>query len=393
MSIRLTIDAMPILAGGGGISNYTCPLLSRFCRDRDPEEIRITFHWRVRDRARFERAAARISAGLPEYPGAAHTLTRLPDRLLAAAWRTPAPLFSRLTLPPTDVYLATTNLLPAHARFRRIGIVHDMMQAVIPQFFRESREHCIARTRAYCRACNAVIAVSRNTARDIVELCGIPEEQITVIYPGPASPAGRPEDDAAILEKLGIRPPFMLYLGALARNKNIDGLLRAFGAFRRRGFPEWRLAATGRNFVGKDFLHRICREEGITDHVIFTGWIRDEERWALLRRTEILLQFSWYEGFGLPVLEALTLGKPALISNRGPFPEILPNPEQLVDPADPEAAGARMAEFAASPEMQARWSAFMRRRARDFSWARSAALLEQVVRRVAAGETVTSRAQ
>ncbi len=384
MSIRLTVDAMPILAGGGGISNYICPLVRAFLAHAGgAPEIRTTLHWRVHGRDRLRRATGLIASGMPEYPGVAHRLTRLPDRMLDWCWRRSLPGLNRLTLPPTDVYFATTPILPAFGPFARVTVVHDVTPAIIPEYFPGSRDAFIARTRQYCLACDAILAVSKNTARDIVEVCGIDPQRIRVAYPGLPDPLGDEQEDPAVLSRLHVQKPYIVYLGALAHNKNIEGLLRSFGAFQRLGYRHWSLVATGRDFVGKQHWERICREEGIADRVVFTGWVTDVERWTLLRQAELLLHLSWYEGFGLPVLEAIRLGKPALISDRGPFPEIVPNPEQLVDPADPAAVAKRLAEFAESPELRERWAEFMRRRARGFSWERSGKLLARVVRETA----------
>jgi len=381
MSIRMLVDAMPVLVGRGGISNYITPLLEHFCRSRG-RDIAVTFHWRIGGRGRTRRATEIFAADLGErFPDATHARTRLPDRLLLAAWNFPVPPVNRLSLPPADVFFATTPMLPRHAPFRRLTVIHDVTPAMIPQYFKEPRDRYVARVARHCRACDLVLAVSKTTADNLAAVCGYPRDRIRVAYPGLPEPPSPQEDDAAVLRRFDIRRPFALYLGALAHNKNVDGLLRAFGAFRRRGFHQWQLVVAGKDFVGRDYWRKIVEEEAIDDAVRFTGWV-DEERWAFLRQAEILLHLSWYEGFPVPVMEAMRVGLPVLVSNRGPFPEAVPNADQIVDPADPEAVAERLAKFATSPSVRDAWSEFMRRRARDFSWERTAAVLEDAVRAV-----------
>ncbi len=370
---------MPVLAGRGGISNYINPLLRHFCRRRD-REIDVVFHWRVRGRERSRRAEDLLQAGIgAEFPDVRHVRTHLPDRLLRAAWRLPVPPLCSLSLPPTDVYFATTPMLPAAAAFKRITVVHDVTPAMIPEFFPQPRERYVARVTRHCGACHVILAVSRTTADNLAAVCGIPRERIRVAYPGLPHVPEPTVSDTEILARFGIRKPFAVYLGALAHNKNIDGLLRAFGAFRRRGFEDWQLVVAGKDFVGGGHWDAIVGQEGMANAVRFTGWV-DDERWAFLRQAAVLLHLSWYEGFPVPVMEALSLGLPVLVSDRGPFPEAVPNREQVVDPADPEAVAERLAAFASHPETQRSWREFMLRRARDFSWDRTADILEEAVR-------------
>ncbi len=380
MPVRMTIDAGAVLSGGGGISNYVCPLLKRFCADR-PADIRCTFHWRVGSPERYRRAQALLASGLPGYPNVQHCLARWPDRVLDWAWRRRLAPLANLSLPPGDVYLGTTALMPRHGDFRRIAIVYDIMQVMIPQFFAVDRTAFIADMRRLCAACDAVIAISQQTARDLEQVCDVPPEKLTVIYPGLPEPQGEPQGDAAALAALGVKPPYLLYLGALALNKNVDGLVRAFARFVRLGFGDWQLVMTGRDFLPPGFLRDLIQAEGVADRVRVVGWIPDTSRWALLRRAELVVTLSWYEGFGLPVIEAMSTGTPVLVSNRSSLPEVLPFPAQQVDPEDPAVVARRLAEFARSPEMRATWRRNVQARAADFDWGRSAAILRELVER------------
>ena len=99
---------------------------------------------------------------------------------------------------------------------------------------------------------------------------------------------------------------------------------------------------------------------------------RHDEREGLLVNATMLWQFSWYEGFGLPVLEAASGGVPVLYTNRGAVPEILRNPEQEIDPADEEGTAARAAAALDSPEILAKWKTLGLMRAAEFCWDKSA---------------------
>lgn len=369
---------MPMASGVGGISNYVNPLIQHYLRIA-PGTISTTLHWRIHGEITAAAYAALRDSGMPDYPRVRHAATRLPDRIIAAAWELPFPGFASLTLPGTDAYLATTPMLPRHARCRRLTIIHDVTPAMIPEFFAEPRERYARRIRSHCMACDHIVCVSATTSTNLTAVCGIPQSKISVICPGPAQPVFPVEGDESVLSRLGIRGRFALYLGAFARNKNIDGLLRAFAHFRKVSRDrDWQLVIAGRDFLGPGALLNMIRELDLMDSVVVAGWLTDE-RWSLLRAAEILLHMSWYEGFPVPLTEAFAVGLPALVSNRGPFPEILTNPEQLVDPSDPVAVGDRLAIFAECADVRKEWREYMVRRARDFSWNTSAELFREVL--------------
>jgi glycosyltransferase involved in cell wall biosynthesis len=127
------------------------------------------------------------------------------------------------------------------------------------------------------------------------------------------------------------------------------------------------------------YYEKIAREEGAAQRIVFTGWL-NEERWAFFRKAEVLIHLSWFEGFPLPVMEAMAFGLPVLASNRGPFPEAIPNREQLVDPGNLEEVIERLDEFSHNSDLRLRWREFMRKRALDFSWEKSARMLRETLR-------------
>lgn len=378
--MKITVDAVPVLAGEGGISNYVNPLVQQLCCQQ-PADWQTIFHWRVRAPEKFRQAQGLIKSGLPEYPGVQHSVSRYPDRLYEKIWRLPLGRLTDWTLPASDVYLATTPLIPCAGKAKRVSIVHDIMQAMIPEYFPEPRDAFLKKAQAYCDASDRIICVSQNTATDLQNVLGIDANKITVIYPGlPSVPDAQPEEQEW-LEKAGIKHPFILYMGSLSGNKNTPGLLKSFGAFHKR-HPDWQLVLTGKNYLGESELNQLVAETGCADAVRVLGWISDEMRWALLRNAALLMTLSWYEGFGLPVLEAMSVGLPALVSNRGSLPEVIGNSDQTVDPEALEDVVARMCDFADSALIREEWGRHMVSRAADFSWRQSGAKLVELLARI-----------
>ena len=214
-----------------------------------------------------------------------------------------------------------------------------------------------------------VIAISECTKRDVQELLQYPQERICVIYPGITL---RRDFSGSSDQPILPRRPYIYYLGALSLNKNVDGMLRIFS----RCVHEHRLDAdiilTGKDFCGRSFWQKIIYELRIEDRVHMTGWISEYDRERLLTHATMLWQFSWYEGFGLPVLEAASRGIPVLHADRGAVPEILRNPEQEIDPSNEEAAASKAAQALRSHETLERWKRLGIARASEFSWEKSA---------------------
>lgn len=378
--MRLTIDAMPILVSSGGISNYVSPLIEHFSKIPN-QSIRSTLHFRTASRARRRSYSVFLTKRAKRYNNMKFDATNLPDRILKALWRTRCDILNHITLPKTDVYLATTDMLPLNSRIRRVAIIHDLTPALIPQFFKERRDIYLKRIEKLLNSCHAVVAVSQTTASHIASICGVQKEKIHVVYAG--LPAVSPVNDLdhRILARLGAHRPFILYVGALAPNKNVEGIIRCFAGFIKKTALDWHLVLVGKNFMPKGYYEAMARDQGIFERVIFTGWL-DEEKWALFRNAELLIHLSWYEGFPLPIIEAMAFGLPVLVGNRGPFPEAIQNNEQIVDPEDEQQVSEKLALFTQDPTVRFRWKAYMTERGKDFSWEKSSQKLLEVVQAV-----------
>lgn len=368
MQKHLIIDALPLLFEGG-ISNYVKPLVRSLLEKRRPNVrvellFRLSFH---RQRSQSYKTYLQEGNSNKNFHS---TTTHWPDRLLERFWRHGLPLsYSHVRNP---LFIATTEMVPKK-RSAKVGwIVYDLTPLRIPQFFTGNGKDYHAKIQSLSRRTDFIITISENSKRDLIELLDYPGEHITVIYPGvilpqetfPTPPPGR-------------RRRYIYYLGSLALNKNVDGLLRIFSACVNRHGLDLDLVLTGKDFCGRPFWDRLIQELHLEGRVHMTGWISDQERERYLQHAAMLWQFSWYEGFGLPILEAASRGIPVLYSNRGSLPEILDNPEQEIDPADEEQAVERAVLALQSPSHLERWRLNGLERTHLFSWDKSARKLLQ----------------
>lgn len=364
---HVTIDALPVLFEGG-ISNYVRPLAEHMQAAAGSSwDVEMLFRLgpypsRLRRYRQWQTSTLQARA--------ARRPVLLPDRMVRRLWDSGYPVGAVTRNGAGDIFLATTELVPCGKGFAVGWIVYDLIPLKVPHYFAIDHERYRLAMRQRARRADFIVAISECTKRDVVELLDYPEEKICVVYPG-LTPAG---DPAPAPEQPGHRA-YICYLGSLALNKNVDGMLRIFARCVHDHGVDMDLVMTGKDFCGRSFWDPLVRDLRIEERVRFAGWVPDGEMETLIRGARMLWQFSWYEGFCLPVLEAAGRGIPVLCTNRGSVPEILRNPEQEIDPADEPGTAHRAAEALRSEATLSRWSTLGRARADVFRWDVSAVKL------------------
>jgi glycosyltransferase involved in cell wall biosynthesis len=220
-----------------------------------------------------------------------------------------------------------------------------------------------------------IITVSLNSKLDIVHLLNIPEDKITVIHPGVDRcfrPLDRENCRDYISSTYDLPKDFILAPGGLARNKNVDGLLRAYHVLRETG-TEHSLVCTG-HFDSQEGrrIATFVQELDLAGKVFLTGHVPVEDLPKLYNASAAVAYLSLYEGFGLPVLEAMACGIPIVASDRSSIPEVAGNCALLVNPEDPDAVAAAINSALHDEVLRKNLVASGLARARQFTWQRTA---------------------
>jgi glycosyltransferase involved in cell wall biosynthesis len=219
-----------------------------------------------------------------------------------------------------------------------------------------------------------VFAISESTRRDAIAHLAIPPSRIVNIGAATTTAfrhlgtiaAERAHD---VLHRHGLGPRFMLYVGGIDFRKNIDGLLMAYAALPPAIAHEVQVAVVCElSSVEREMLLARAASLGVAQPPVLTGYVTDDDLNALYNLCEVFVFPSLYEGFGLPLLEAMTCGAPAIASNASSMPEILGDPEALFDPRDPIAMARMMEGLLDNPYRRKRLGEANRHRARQFSW-------------------------
>jgi glycosyltransferase involved in cell wall biosynthesis len=265
---------------------------------------------------------------------------------------------------------------PLWSPWPTVVTVHDVIQLVLPEYRMLARQRVYFGlvTRALKRA-TAIITVSECSRRDLVRTVGIPIERVFVVENAISERLGPVRDPAALAAvraRYGLGERFVLYLGANDLRKNLDRLIRAYAALSPSLRQTYQLVVAGRQWPHDHPLYpdpkRVVAELGIQDRVVLTGGIAEEEKPALLSAATVFAFPSLYEGFGLPVLEAMACGTPVLTANGSSLPEVAGDAAVLVDPSSVEAIGHGLTELLESPELRKELAERGIERARHFRW-------------------------
>jgi glycosyltransferase involved in cell wall biosynthesis len=351
--VRVLIDYRPALRQPSGAGEYTHQLVKALLARFTPPALEVTvFSSSWKDRLDVE------GAGLA---GIRAVDSRVPVRLLNLAWhRLGWPSAEGLTGRRFDVTHSSHPLiLPARAAAQVITI-HDLDFLTHPERTEaEIRRDYPPLVRDHARRADGILVPSQFTAGEVARRLEVPADKIAVCPPG--APEWTPR---------AAQPPggYVLFLGTLEPRKNIGALLDAYERLSLIRYPLPKLVLAGRaTEESRPWLARIARPplDGAVQHL---GYVPADKKRELFEGARLLVQPSFEEGFGIPVLEAMTIGVPVVAANRGALPELLGDAGTLVDPDRPGDMAAAIDRMLADEPLAAQAAARGIERARLFTW-------------------------
>ncbi|MGB9880388.1 MAG: glycosyltransferase family 4 protein, partial [Anaerolineae bacterium] len=263
--------------------------------------------------------------------------------------------------------------------------VHDLGYLYYPQVYtRWARWYLRWSTSYNARAAAHLIADSEATKRDLLQHCRTPPDKVTVIYPG-YDPSFAPVEDqarlAAVRQRYGIPALYVLYVGTLQPRKNLLGLLDAFAVLAKED-QETHLVLAGKKGWLYQPLFAHAEQLGLEERVHFIGYVPQEDLPALISGARVFVLPSFYEGFGLPVLEAMACGTPVICSNVASLPEVAGDAAILVDLHNTEQLEQAISQVLTDPSLRHDLTEKGLRRVQHFSWQKCAQQTLQLLERV-----------
>jgi len=367
--MKIGIDYTAAVHQGAGIGRYARGLVEALVHLDEGNEYRLFVAGRG---GSFRRRRWPSNVRLCVAPFSHRNLTRIWHRL-----RLPLPI--EVFTGPLDLFYSPDFVLPPVWRARTLLTVHDLSFVRYPQTAdpRLYRYLNVAVPRSVRKA-DHILADSRNTASDLTKLWGVPSTKISVLYSG-VEPRFHPLTDLVELSRArtryGLPSHFILSVGTLQPRKNYERLIRAFSQLP----SEMPSEAGGLKLVvagSKGWLYQpifdTVRELGLEEAVLFPGFVPDEELPALYNLADLFVFPSLYEGFGLPVLEAMACGTPVVCSSTSSLPEVVGNAALLVDPLDVTGWAQAMRLALDDEELRRELVARGLAQARRFNWGRAA---------------------
>jgi glycosyltransferase involved in cell wall biosynthesis len=362
--MRILVDYRPALRARTGVGEYIHTLVRSYTAVHDDTVTLFTSSWKDRP---SPSVASELRARLVD--------RRVPVSVLNYLWhRVEWPYVEDLAGDADVVHAAHPLLIPAR-RAAQVVTIHDLFFLLHPDRTQaEIRRDYAELSPSHARRADAVITSSAYTKRLISEHLGVARERIYICPPG--APTWRALGRAPNVPADG----YLLFLGTLEPRKNLDVLLDAYLAIVRESRRVPRLViAGGASPDARRWLDRIAGEP-LKTHVFYKGYVPDDEREALYAGARALLLPSLDEGFGLPVLEAMSAGVPVVTSNRGSLPEVAGDAGVLLDPTDVSAWVATIERLTTDMTWPAELACKGLERAKGFTWERSSAELRQAYR-------------
>ncbi|MFO0764616.1 MAG: glycosyltransferase family 1 protein [Patescibacteria group bacterium] len=280
---------------------------------------------------------------------------------------------------PSDVLFVPAHVLPLVAPKQNVVTIHDVGFRRVPELYPlKQRLYHEWTTRDIVHRCPRIVTVSEFSKREIVELYGADPNKITVAPLAVADSVreAASEEVNALRQRLALPKRFILFIGRIEEKKNVSVLIEALALYRQQTNDlELQLVLAGREGFGIETLRARIIELGLTDSVKFTGYLDEADKSALLTAAETYVQPSWYEGFGIPVLEAMRCGAPVIAANSSAMPEVAGEGNALFfNPASASDLAGRLVELA-SPEKRQQFIANGKAREAQFSWRKTAEII------------------
>ncbi len=369
------IDTRPLFFSRAGIASYIRNLVSGLYRVAPDNRYVLLCP------TRGTSLAPRV-----EVPETAWRALRLPlrNRLFKGVWE-------NLLVPLTvcadrlDLVHFPRFAVPRIRASRTLVTIHDLAFYRCPDTLTPRGQRYFAQATAQAvRRADAVIAVSNQTRQDLLDIYPISPDRVHVVYNGVES-RFCPGDPASARERIrrtyGVEGGYILFLGTLEPRKNVVGLLNAYALLRETGAGDLPLVLAGRKGWLYERIFQAVEDLNLASHVHFLNHVPHADLPDLYRAAQVFAYPSFYEGFGIPVVDALACGVPVVTSNTSSLPEVTGDAALLVDPNDPEAIADALRRLIEDRALADALRQRGPRQAARFSWDRAAGETLDIYRR------------
>ncbi len=367
----IALDYTPAYEQTGGIGRYVRELVTALAREDQHTDYRL-----------FVAGVSRRGLSAPPASNFVWTPTRISNRWLARIWhRARLPVQVETFTGPVDLFHATDFVLPpTRRRTRTLLTVHDLSFVRVPETaslrLRDFLDRVVPES---VRRANHILADSEATKADLVSLYNASPDKITVLLSGVGAHFRRASELSVltIRNRYNLHRPFIFSVGTVQPRKNYARLVEVLVQLRQAGYDLDLVIAGGRGWLEAP-IYQTVRDTHMQKHVHFIGFANETELPVLYSAAECLAFPSLYEGFGLPVLEAMACGTPVVTSNVSSLPEVAGDAALVVDPYDTEAITHAIQRLLDDTTLRSQLVQKGYARVGLFSWGEAARKLRQI---------------
>lgn len=290
-------------------------------------------------------------------------------------------LWRELILNPPDLLFVpahTIPFLPIRKKTKVVVTVHDVGFKRFPRLYKKIQVlyHDLTMRKIRNRA-DLILTISEFSKKEIINLYKVDPEKIQAVYPGYDREKYFFQKNKGILEKYKIAEPYLLYIGRLETKKNILNIIRSFIRVKNR-FPDLKLvlAGSGGDLFGK--IRKIIKQDKVDSEVSLPGYIEEPDLPAIISHAEVFLFPTLYEGFGLPIIQALACQTPVLASDLDPHREVGGEAAVYADPSSPQALAQGIIQILSSEKIRRELKEKGLIQAKRFSWEKTASRIWEI---------------
>lgn len=368
--MRIGIDCRTILdpehGEAAGVGHYTYHLVDNLLKIDKKNQYILLFDQGVGDAGYFKRKNSLIKF----FPSREYKkfLPLIYSHLLCSA------VLEREKL---DVFHSPASTIPLCYSKNAVITVHDLAIYQNPKWFPRQIFATRISVPQSLKKAKKIITVSKHTAADLEKFLKVPKEKIIVVYNGVVERRDldeiKPGDREKIKKKFDIRQDFLLFIGTIQPRKNIEGLLLAFDKLRNtQVFKNYQLVIAGKKGWGYRSVFEKIKKLALTKKVVFCDYVSRQDKIRLLNAASLFIFPSFYEGFGLSILEAMQQGTPVITSNITSMPEVAGGAGYLIDPYKINSIAKGIKEVLINQNLRQKMIQAGYAQAKKFSWEKCA---------------------
>jgi len=371
--MKVSIELQPCLKNKSGIGVYTYELTKRLQNYKDIEFEGNIFNFFNRNDIEKDIEGLNIKK---------NTCSLFPYGVYRRIWSYVPIKYNFLFRRDIDIYQFFNFVIPPNISGKVITTIHDLTYILYPDTMDVSNRKRLENDMySTIKRADYIITISESSKKDIIKHLHIDENKIEVIYPGVDETYKKVlsnDEIMAVKNKYNILGKYVLYLGTLEPRKNIETIIRAYNCFKQANKNNIKLVLAGKKGWLYDSIFKLVEEFGLENDVIFTDYIADMDKAPLYQGAEIFLFPSLYEGFGIPVIEAMASRTPVITSNSSSLPEVAGDAAIITDPLDYQEISNSIERILNDNELQEKMINEGIKQADKFNWDSSAEKLKNI---------------